>query len=175
VTNKTATTTRKPVTRARLTPIRMLDVPVTRHSQQANSLPVMTESPWPLRRTAQYLNAKAYYTPIRVECVLATPFTSHGGQADCRGHSLAPLYLRHCKYRLFEQVSLWTPRSFYATHEGTSFRFCWSEERPLSFFTSVSMCYWQFSGSWGISVSIVSGYRLDDRGSIAGRGKGYFL
>jgi hypothetical protein len=29
--------------------------------------------------------------------------------------------------------------------------------------------------SWGGSVSIVSDYRLDDRGSIVGRGKGVFL
>jgi hypothetical protein len=29
--------------------------------------------------------------------------------------------------------------------------------------------------SWGISVSIVSDYRLVDRGSITGRGKGFFF
>jgi hypothetical protein len=28
--------------------------------------------------------------------------------------------------------------------------------------------------SWGSSVSIVSDYRLDDRGSMPGRGKGFF-
>jgi hypothetical protein len=32
-----------------------------------------------------------------------------------------------------------------------------------------------FKRSWGSSVSIVSDYRLDDRGSIPGRGKGFFL
>jgi hypothetical protein len=30
-------------------------------------------------------------------------------------------------------------------------------------------------GSWGISVNTVSDYRLDDRGSIPGRGKIFYL
>jgi hypothetical protein len=37
--------------------------------------------------------------------------------------------------------------------------------------------HWTLLGLWsrGISVSIVSDYRLNDRGSITGRGKGFFL
>jgi hypothetical protein len=35
----------------------------------------------------------------------------------------------------------------------------------------VIFCFWSF----GSSVSIVSDYRLDDQGSILGRGKGFFL
>jgi hypothetical protein len=37
------------------------------------------------------------------------------------------------------------------------------------------MFYPVIHGSWGSSVSIVSDYRLDDQGSIPGKGKGFFL
>jgi hypothetical protein len=39
------------------------------------------------------------------------------------------------------------------------------------FLKMVIFCFWNF----GSSVGIVSDYRLDDRGSILGRSKGFFL
>jgi hypothetical protein len=40
------------------------------------------------------------------------------------------------------------------------------------YFTSVTL---SDKRSWGSSVSLVSDYRLDDRGSVRGGGKGFFL
>jgi hypothetical protein len=59
---------------------------------------------------------------------------------------------------------------FFLNPEGCSLLFCVAH---IGWYQQMSM--YVYTDLWSNSVVIVSDYRLDDRGSIPGRGKGLFL
>jgi hypothetical protein len=110
-----------------------VDVPVRRHSQQANSVPVMTAFSWPLSRLP-CLNARVQATFYTSSTVQRVSVPLHFTWWAVRGHTIAPLYRRHSKYRFFHHVPGHLDQACYTPREGWLVRFCWNDDTSFSFF-----------------------------------------